>query len=110
MTDIEKQRQELINQCRYYKGEEENPYEDEDGDSSLFWFYEQKWVQFSLKGRSNDMQLFLQEYESAGGSDFPNVPSSLIALLFNRYCHFGGASPRSQMENFKKLIRNSYLS
>ena len=33
-------REDLIKQCRYYKGEDESPWEGVDQDKDALWFYE----------------------------------------------------------------------
>lgn len=53
--------------CRYYKGEKENPYKN--GDSNLFWFYEEKWITLSIN-KDDMLGDMLDEYISAGLSKF----------------------------------------
>ena len=38
-------KEELIKQCRYFKGEAGNPYTGKDQDKSMFWDYERMWVE-----------------------------------------------------------------
>lgn len=49
-------RDELIKQCRYYKGEEECSFDGIDQDKTLFWSYEETWVN-NFKGDYIDEQL-----------------------------------------------------
>lgn len=73
-------REERIKQCRYYKGEEESPYEGVDQDKDMLWFYESHWV---MSGTSEDM---LSDYHRLHiSTDNISIPTSLKALLFNRF-------------------------
>ena len=73
-------REELIKQCRYYKGEEESPYEGVDQDKDMIWFYESHWV---MSGASEDM---VSDYHRLHiVTDNISIPTSLKALLFNRF-------------------------
>ena len=73
-------KEELIKQCRYYKGEEESPYEGVDQDKDMLWFYESHWV---MSGTSEDM---VSDYHSLHiSTDNISIPTSLKALLFNRF-------------------------
>ncbi len=79
----------LIRQCHYYKGEEENPFPDW---KQLWWYYEECWVKFNMEpnGRKH-LKNDLKYYKSVGlGNISPNdgVPMSMKALLFNRWCHW----------------------
>ncbi|WP_288910160.1 hypothetical protein [uncultured Bacteroides sp.] len=95
--------------CRYYKGEEENPYKN--GDKNLFWFYEEKWIALSIN-KDDILGDMLDEYISAGLSEFnmmDDTPITLKALLFNRYCHWcGGYGLIEDAKAFKKFYLNSY--
>lgn len=73
-------KEELIKQCRYYKGEEESPYEGVDQDKDMLWFYESHWV---MSGTSEDM---VSDYHRLHiSTDNISIPTSLKALLFNRF-------------------------
>lgn len=37
----------LLKSCRYYKGEDQNPFEGKDQNKSMLWFYESVWVNSS---------------------------------------------------------------
>ena len=111
MTDIEKQRQELINQCRYFKGEEENPFEA--GNESMLWFYECSFVVDSLRkktNRNNGLAFGLDEYIGCGLKDFrkgDGIPIELKALLFNRYAR-GCYSMADAVDSFKEFYEEYY--
>lgn len=83
-------REELIGFCRFYKGEEESPYDvGKDGENQnerMLWFYEEVWVNELLQGQNHDYRL--DEYRGYGVDRLmPNdgVPEGLKALLFNRW-------------------------
>lgn len=99
-------RSDLIKQCRYYRGEDENPF-DEEQNKAMLWFYEKIWV---AKMLANDPYLeeITNEYRSQGLENFSEedgTPISLKAILFNRYEHWleGGT------DGFKRFYRKTYL-
>ena len=86
-------REELINLCRYYRGQKRNPYEGEkDANRSMLWFYESAWVTMSLQKEEREgdgvLAEYLADYVNAGLRDFridDAIPMTLKALLFNRF-------------------------
>lgn len=86
-------REELINLCRYYRGQEHNPYEGEkDTNRSMLWFYESVWVTMSLQEKEHEgdgiLAEYLADYVGAGLKDFridDAIPMTLKAFLFNRF-------------------------
>ena len=52
-------RDELLTSCRYYKGENENPYKD--GNKALFWDFEKNWIDMFLDGRLSLIE-YWEEY------------------------------------------------
>ena len=109
-------REELIKQCRYYKGEEECPFEDEGQDESLFWSYEDLWVN-ELKGNYIHDQMTLSSYlafpsvANANKGKLSAVPVSLQLLLFNRYMHWldGYRSLEDEVASFVDWLESDYL-
>lgn len=79
-------REDLIRQCRYYKGEEENPFDD--SDRGLFGDYERLWVRNVYADHSafseavEEYNIYLRDFSKDDG-----VPTSLKAALLNRYGH-----------------------
>lgn len=77
-------RKTLLQYCRYYKGGDVCPFDDE---RQMLWFYEQSWVTAMLN--DDDMlEEYISDYVIVGLHDFSvtdDVPMSLKALLFNRY-------------------------
>ncbi|MBP5366499.1 MAG: hypothetical protein J6Y82_11390 [Bacteroidales bacterium] len=106
-------RDDLIKQCRYFKGEKENPYTDNDPNKTMFWGYERKWVDWYYQHNDlddNPLDAMTYDYIHSGMSDFntnDGVPISLKSLLFNRYFHWNDyATP----DDFKKWYVCYYLN
>lgn len=71
-------KQELIKQCRYYKGEDKCPFED--GDMSWFWDMERVYVSSSGK--------FVGEtayYKTLKGKTYPGIPFALLMVMFTSW-------------------------
>lgn len=109
-------RDELIKQCCYYKGEEECPFDGVDQDKTLFWSYEETWVN-NFKGDYIDEQLTQSSYlalssvANANKGEFSSVPVSLQQLLFNRYVHWLGGyqSLEEDVASFVTWLQRTYL-
>ena len=109
-------RDELIKQCRYYKGEETNPFEGVDQDKTAFWSYEYIWVN-KFKGDYIDEQMTQSSYLAfppvamANRGEFSSVPVSLQLMLFNRYVHWLGGyqSLEDDVASFVAWFKSSYL-
>lgn len=102
-------KKELLPFCRYYKGEEKNPFKG--GNDALFWDYERKWIEFTLeayeKGDSSILGTYINEYISAGLGQFEatdKAPATLKALLHDRFRHFTGSS-----DGFKEWYKDEYM-
>ncbi len=105
----------LLNHCRYYKGENVSPYEieartdREAQNKNMLWFYEKCWVQAMLQYYEiGEMTLTLKEYLSDYSfkmkdfSEDDGIPTSLKALLFNRYM-------RDSMDGNTEPFKEFYL-
>ena len=99
---------ELISFCRYYKGEEENPYK---GILANIWDCEKYWLEEALKD-SDYLSELTNEYISAGlltWNETDGTPYLLKALLFNRYRHWlGGYGLESDVKSFQDWYHNVY--
>lgn len=97
----------LLQYCRYYKGERENPYEGKDQNKAMLWLYERIWVDMASGDTPDPL---LAEYCLYLHRDLPefvnndHAPMSLTALLYDRYTHFGGGT-----DGFKKLFEDYYM-
>lgn len=109
----------LLKFCRYYKGEKENPYDnegqgEEQGETqnkALLWQYERAWIEanFSEDGK-NMLMGYISEYASVGLAMFElhdDIPVSYKALLFNRYARTA-YSIIYAAESFKKFYHKYY--
>lgn len=106
------QREELIKQCRYYKGEEENPFEGNENsqNAKMFWEYERGWVFSTLRG--DTFEIIIDDYKWHGLDGFradDGIPMSLKALLFNRYVHWCGGYGNDR-EGFINFFNSNYLT
>ena len=109
-------RDELIRQCRYYKGEEECPFEGIAQDKTSFWSYEEIWVN-KFKGDYIDEQMTQSSYlafpsvATANKGELSSVPVSFQQLLLNRYMHWLGGyrSLEDDVESFVSWLKSSYL-
>lgn len=101
--------EELIKQCRYYKGEKECPRDIDKKGKCLYWNYEKIWVE-SDKWRDEKIGE-VSEYVRYGLKEFnkdDGTPITLKALLFNRYEHWSG-NYGNLAEGFKVWYIESYL-
>lgn len=95
----------FIDYCRYYKGEKECPFTNQN--DIMFWGYERKWcdIQRTHDQLMNDM---LRDYNLAGFAEFEpydGTPVSLKALLFNRLTNYMEMPP----ERFSTFYKNMYM-
>ena len=102
-------REKLMECCKYYKGEKENPYKGEQNKACL-WSYERAWLLEFAKPQSRLLMSYLSQYTAVGLTCFStddNVPITLKALLFNRYArtHY---SDYEAAESFKRFYNKYY--
>lgn len=99
----------FIDYCRYYHGEDKNPYSNTD-ERSLLWDYEQNWCDMQ-RTKSDLMDTIMYDYNIVGLSEYESMdgtPVSLKAYLFNRYCHWSSGSPIECVEPFKQYYNEVY--
>lgn len=102
-------REKLMECCRYYKGEKENPYKEEQNKACL-WSYERAWLLEFANPQSQLLMSYLSQYTAVGLTCFStddNVPITLKALLFNRYARTQ-YSPYEAVESFKRFYNKYY--
>lgn len=103
----EQKQEALLASCKYYKGENVNPFLGKDQNKMMFWDYERIWVMRGLDGDSFSDEL--KQMEDAGLGGFGNqhaVQDSLVALLYNRFDHWLEGTP----DDFKAWFQRFYLS
>lgn len=100
---IEKSPTELIKHCRYYKGEEKNPFKDY---RFPLWTLEKAWIEEVIKDDTSVSLInYCNEFKTAC-PDLANdniIPMSLKAIIHNRYYHFGGSD-----KGFKDFLNRCY--
>lgn len=104
----EKRKPKLIAQCRYYKGEDENPFEGTH--YQMMWYYESWWVD-RLSQSYNEAEPFYQVIEHFHLEQFAqeiNIPRSLLGVFMDRYIHWACIG-EVNVEGFKRWILNNYL-
>lgn len=82
------ERTELINFCRYYKGEDENPFTS--GVPYYLWITEREWVERAISDARNEMyceesSLILDAYRKAGLIDFEKDDGIWLGLKATLY-------------------------
>lgn len=94
-------REELIKQCRYYKGEEKSPYSN--GDIDWFWDMERVYVKSNgvCEGEADI-------YRRLGGKSYPGIPQTLLYTMFTSWAK-EVYDIRRNLPHFYKIIEN-YLS
>ena len=103
-------REKLMELCRYYKGEKENPYKEEQNKACL-GSYERAWLLEFTKPQSRLLMSYLSQYTAVGLTCFStddNVPITLKALLFNRYARTQYSNYEA-VESFKRFYNKYYL-
>ncbi len=102
----------LIQYCRYYKGEKKCPKKIEQYGMATIWYYEQLWVERDDLRDENGFNT--GEYIHYGLKDFntnDGTPITLKSLLFNRHNHWsGGYGMESEVKKFKEWYNNSYIA
>ena len=112
---IDDRRRYLIQQCRYYKGEEENPYAKEENNPLVQTFDEQMWDYESIwvERRANSYQegdKWRQRLASEHLDHLPEkygIPSSVAGLLLSRYMYW--SDPYHPSEGFEEWLKGHYL-
>lgn len=96
----------LILECRYYNGEDDNPF-DEEPDASAVWRYEQWYVEnYPKPDEKSHFKELASDYCGVFGSfeSSDGTPVELKALLWNRYEHWSSSDP----DGFKEWYCRCY--
>lgn len=103
-------REELISQCRYYKGEKIAPYNGGDPNKSMLWFYEEVWVNDTMSGDGDFEDLILEYTSYSTGNIDPHnvVPFTLKCLLFNRYAKTAMGTREETAKYFADFLKKYY--
>lgn len=74
--------------CKYYKGEEENPF-DIKSIQRTFWTLEQSWVKLVLTNETRSANYALEfSLDFPDNLDYIDIPLTLKATMYDRYYHF----------------------
>ncbi|SRR5690554_2065968 len=96
-----------LQQLKYYKGEEESPYDD--NVKSMLWFYESMWFFDTIRGYDAMLAEYISDFRMAGLSDLPgDMPLGYKALLFNRYMKGSMTSIFDTAKEFRAFYAEYY--
>lgn len=96
--------------CRYYKGEQQCPYKQND-ERAILWDIERRWVEAEAKGDTKLLFEYVADYNAAGLGQYATdnkTPVRLRALLLSRYYHQSGHIPYGAAE-FKQWFEKHYF-
>ena len=74
-------REELIKQCRYYAGQEKNPFTDED----IAWFWDMERVYVESDGIFNGEN---EIYKKLKGRRYTGIPYYLLMVMFTGWAKY----------------------
>lgn len=94
-------KEELIKQCRYYGGENECPYKDDD---RLRWFWDMERVWVSHGGVFEGEKSY---YESIGGKKYSGIPYDLLIVMFTSWGKTA-YDLKNSIESFYRIV-GTYL-
>lgn len=96
----------LFSYCRYYKGEKECPFTNQN--DIMFWNYEKTWCE-QQRTHNPIVHDLVRDYNLAGFAEFEpydGTPVSLKALLFNRLTNYMEMPP----ERFDSFYKDMYVA
>lgn len=100
------EKKDLLQYCRYYKGQNENPYKADDPKFTA-WKIEMLYTYCRTEDREV-IDTALQDYIQHGMSDFhmeDDIPMTLKAFLMNRFFQY---NDREDIDEFKKFYEKLY--
>jgi len=97
----------LLNECRYYRGEAEKP-QDLNPQFSLFWIAERSAVEAVANGEESEV---LSDYSKIGkpGKN-TKVSPVILDLLFWVFCKGADKDPADLVEPFEKKFLPRYMA
>lgn len=117
-NDLGMMQEELIKQCRFYKGESECPDEMKHYIRGyLFWNAEQLWVSqhgiadassilFLVNCGLSDEDLLLRQCDEA----IIDISLDLRAIMFQLFCRYSDISPLEEAKFFVSIVLPEYLN
>ena len=109
VNDFMTEREQLLAQTLYYKGEEDftdSPYVT-DGQSASYWDYEHVWVRWELEqdeGYLRTVKWFQTEILK-DQAPYPSVPVGLQAIFASRISYWSGGREPVTMEDVYQFCR-----
>lgn len=94
---------ELLNSCKYYKGEDKCPYVSDEG---YVWGIEKRWIELSVDNQDR-LDEIVEDFKVYGyGAIDVNIPLSLAALLLMNFYKQDGYIPMYTSNNDFELFHN----
>ena len=89
-------KEDLIKQCRYYAGQEKNPFTDED----IAWFWDMERVYVNCNGIfTGEMEV----YQNLKGRTFKGIPYNLLMVMFTGWAKYE-SDIKKNLDNFYNLM------
>ena len=96
-----------LQQLKYFKGEKESPFDD--NNISMLWFYESVWFNYMTSDNKGMLDEYISDFKYAKLSDLPgNMPLGCKALLFNRYMKGSMSSMLDTAKEFRAFYAKYY--
>ena len=96
-----------LQQLKYYKGEEESPFDD--NNKSMLWFYESMWYNSMINENMGLIDEYISDFKYAQLTDLPgDMPLGYKALLFNRYMKGSMTSMLDSAKEFRAFYAKYY--
>ena len=92
-------REELINQCRYYNGEQKAPC---DGVLAVYWDLERSYVNNAHGALDEEQDRY---YRTIGGKEYTGIPRGLLIWIFTSYVK-QSYSPKDALPSFYRMIED----
>ena len=96
-----------LQQLKYFKGENESPFDD--NNKSMLWFYESVWYNYMTTENKGLLDEYISDFKYAELSDLPgDMPLGYKALLFNRYMKGSMSSMLDTAKEFRAFYAKYY--
>ena len=96
-----------LQQLKYFKGEKESPFDD--NNKSMLWFYESVWYNSMISDNKSFLDEYISDFKYAQLTDLPgDMPLSYKALLFNRYSKGSMTSMLDSAKEFRAFYAKYY--
>lgn len=96
-----------LQQLKYYKGEKESPFED--NNKTMLWFYKSMWYNYMTTENKGPLDEYVSDFKYAKLTDLPgDMPLGYKALLFNRYRKGNMSSALEDAKHFREFYEKYY--